>query len=201
MRKKSLLVPLLLVLAACSASGQPSSPSADGGVSPDASPPDSAGSMPDGAGASDTAPMNSLKGSTIEVARDGTPLKVEPMLRDFDYGYQRDFVFGKYTVAELATMADDEVGVVFTDGNLYNNSSAIKLRLNLSQGRIFEVAGGPSTPNTEQHPGVTTKELSADKNTLLLYTYRGKMLDTGNGRAPTTESFSVTIRNLDVRRP
>jgi hypothetical protein len=197
MRKNSLL--LLLVLAACSASGQPpSSPSTDGSASSDGKPSDT---MPGGADGSDTAPANSLKGATIEVTRDGTPLTVEPMLRDFDYGYQRDFVFGKYTVAELATMGDGEVGVVFTDGNLYNNSSAIKLRLNLSRGRIFEVAGGPDTPNTAQHPGVTTKMLSADKNTLVLYTYQGKMLDTGDGRKPTAEEFSVTIRNLDVRRP
>jgi hypothetical protein len=159
MRKNSLL--LLLVLAACSASGQPpSSPSTDGSASSDGKPSDT---MPGGADGSDTAPANSLKGATIEVTR--------------------------------------EVGVVFTDGNLYNNSSAIKLRLNLSRGRIFEVAGGPDTPNTAQHPGVTTKMLSADKNTLVLYTYQGKMLDTGDGRKPTAEEFSVTIRNLDVRRP
>lgn len=160
------------------------------------------GTVAGGAGGSagDVASEAGLKGATIEVTRNGTPLMIEPLLRDFDYGYQRDFVFGKYTIAELATIGDDEVGVVFSDGNLYDNSTAIKVRLNLSQGRIFEVAGGPGTPNTTQHPGVATKELSADKNTLVLYTFTGKMLDTGNGRAPTAEDFSVTIRNLYVKR-
>ncbi|MNY09074.1 hypothetical protein D3C86_1419660 [compost metagenome] len=177
MRTCFLILALTVGLAACSTPGQPdtsASPSAD--------------------------PSNTLNGATIEVTRDGNPLKVEPKLADNDYGYQRDFVFGKYTVNELEPMGDDEVGVVYTDGNLYNNSSAIKLRLNFNKGRIFEVSGGPDTPNTEQHPGIATKHVSNDKSTLVLYTYKGKMLDTGNGRKPTAEEFSVTIRNLTVKR-
>jgi hypothetical protein len=177
MRKRFLILALTVGLAACSTLEQP-----DTSASPSA------------------APSSTLNGATIEVMRDGNPLKVEPKLADNDYGYQRDFVFGKYTVNELEPMGDDEVGVVYTDGNLYNNSSAIKLRLNFNKGRIFEVSGGPDTPNTDQHPGIATKHVSDDKNTLVLYTYKGKMLDTGNGRKPTTEEFSVSISNLNVKR-
>jgi hypothetical protein len=196
MRSISLLLPALLLLAACTMPGQPSATS-----SPSPSASVGASASPSGTAASPAADTNSLNGASIEVMQNGTPLKVEQKLADNDYGYQRDFVFGKYTIQELGPMPDDEVGVVYTDGNLYNNSSAIKLRLNLSKGRIYEVAGEPSKPNTDQHPGVATKELSEDKNTLVLYTYKGKMLDTGNNRKPTAEEYSVTIRNLSVKRP
>jgi hypothetical protein len=193
MRKSSLLLPLLFGLAACSAPAQPGSVSSPG---PSASPSAGATATPSGT----AAPANTLNGAEIEVTRDGAPLKVAPKLSDNDYGYTRDFVFGKYTVEEMKTIADDEAGVVFTDGNLYNNSTAIKVRLTLSGNRILEIAGGPDTPNTAQHPGVATKELSADKNTLVRYTYTGKFLDTGNNRQPTAEAYTVTIRNLNVKR-
>lgn len=197
MRKRSLLLPLLFGLAACSAPVQPGTVNSPG---PSASPSAGATAMPSGTASATAAPTNTMNGAEIEVTRDGAPLKVEQKLSDNDYGYQRDFVFGKYTVEEMKRIADDEAGVVFTDGNLYNNSSAIKVRLTLSQGRILEVAGGPDTPNTAQHPGVATKELSADKNTLVRYSYTGKFLDTGNNRQPTAESYTVTIRNLNVKR-
>lgn len=195
MRKSFLLLPLLFGLAACSAPGQPGTQ-----ASPGATPSAGATAMPSGAASATPAPTNTMNGATIEVTRNGAPLKVEQKLSDNDYGYQRDFVFGKYTVEEMGRIAEDEVGVVYTDGNLYTNSSAIKVRLTLSQGRIFEVAGGPDTPNTEQHPGVATKEVSADRNTLVLYTYKGKFLDTGSNRQPTADEYTVTIRNLNLKR-
>lgn len=181
-----------LLLAACSTPpAQPGASSAPSGAPSTA---------PSGAAAS-AAPSQApagLNGASVEVLEDGKALKVEQKLADNDYGYTRDFVFGKYVVGELAGMPDDEVGVMYTDGNLYNNDPNVKIRLNLSKGRIYEASGKNGSAN---HPGTATKELSADKNTLVKYVYEGKLIDTATTARPqTAQTYKITIQNLKIAR-
>jgi hypothetical protein len=191
---RTTLLPVALVLAACStpAPSQPTSSPSPGASTKTSATPSTA--------ASATAPAaaSAFKG-TVKVSRDGVPLKVGPQFNDNDYGYQRDFTFGAYTVEETKAMGADEAGIVWSDGNLADNSSLIKLRLNVKD-HILEVQGVPGKGGTDLQPGQCTKEMSEDKKTLVKYTYEGKMLDTNNGRKPTAESYSVEITNLSVAR-
>lgn len=186
MNHRAIFPTIALVLAACSTPPQPA-------TSP--SPAGSAGSSP---AATASTPVSAFTG-TVKVSRDGTALRVGPRFGDNDYGYQRDFTFGANTVEEMKAMGADEAGIVWSDGNLADNSSNIKLRLNLKD-RILEVQGVPGQGGTDLQPGNCTKEMSADKLVVLRYTYEGKMLDTNNGRKPTAESYSVEITNLNVAR-
>jgi hypothetical protein len=177
MRFHHLVLPVALVLAACSTPAQPS-----------------------GSASASATPMatSAFKG-TVSVKRDGTPLRVGPQFHDNDYGYQRDFVFGAYSVEEMKLMGADEVGLVWSDGNLADNSSNIKLRLTFKD-QILEIQGVPGKPNTALMPGACTKEMSADKGTLVRYTYEGKMINNGTDGKPTAESYAVELTNLDVTR-
>jgi hypothetical protein len=195
-------LPLALALVACAPATTPAtSPSPGGTTRPSASPSTGTSASPAATASPTTgasAPAESFTG-TITVARDGKPLRVGPQFHDLDYGYTRDFAFGAYNIQETAALGDDEVGVVWTDGNLADNSSNIKLRLNLKS-TILEVGGVPGKGGTDNMPGTCTKEMSADKLTLVRYTYEGKMLDTNNGRKPTAETYSVELKGLSVAR-
>lgn len=189
MRQHVYIVLPVLLLAACTGAPATSpSPSGSPSIAPSAP----------ASGAPSAAPANGLNGASVEVLEDGKPLKVEPKLADNDYGYTRDFVFGKSVITELAGMPDDEVGVVYTDGNLYNNDPNVKIRLNLSKGRIYEASGKNGTAN---HPGTATKQLSADTKTLVKYTYEGKLIDTATTARPqTAQTYTITIQNLNIAR-